>query len=103
MAPVARHDTYQLLFAAARIVVGSRSRRPLSQPLRQVRKEAANLRERVLLALGLVVDRTTHVRMDIRAAEFLLGQLLADAPFDHRRSRDKHLTTSANHHRTIAP
>ncbi len=101
MAPIARHDTDQLLFATARVVVGRRSRRHIPHALRQVRQEAANLRERVILALGLVVDRAAHVRVNFGAAEFLLGQVLADAPFDDRRSRDEQLTRPAHHHREV--
>src|SRR5258707_472176 len=74
---------------------------PAISASRPIREEAENLCERVLLGLGLVIDRTAHVRVDIRAAEFFLGQLLADAPFDHRRSRDKHLTRPADHHREM--
>ena len=101
MAAIARHDADQLILAPAGVVVGRHPRRHVPHALRQIRQEAPNLRERVVLALGFVVHRTADVRVDFGAAEFFLGQFLAHAPFDDRRSRDKQLARPANHHREM--
>jgi len=65
---VPRHDRQQRLLAPHGIVARLAARRDLPDVRRQVREEAADLRERVVLALGLVVDDAVP-RVDVRATE----------------------------------
>ena len=97
-APIMRNQIEQFLFAPIRIVLWFSARRHLPNVLRQIRKEAANLREGVVFALCLVINRSADIGVNMRSAEILLGQILADTELDHRRSGDEELARPAHHH-----
>src|SRR5262245_31333400 len=100
-AAVARDDRNQLLFAAARIVAGFDSRRQSPDVRRQVREEAADLREGFVLTFDFVVDRAAAAGVNARSAQFFFRDLLAYAAFDYRWAGDEELADASNHHRKM--
>jgi hypothetical protein len=98
LAPAAGHDLAQLGLAPAGIVVGRPPRRRLPGACRQVGEEATDLRQRVGLRLGQVVDGAGLAGVDLPAAQLLLVHVLAHALLDHRRAGHEQLRGVADHH-----
>ena len=84
-AALARDEREQLLLLAFRRVVAGEYRRTLPDVRRQVAEERARLPECLRLVGDHVVDDAA-LRVDLRPAELLLGDLLAQRALDERRS-----------------
>src|SRR5262245_36462829 len=100
-AAVTWDDRNQLLFTAARIVAVSDSRRRLPDVRRQIRKEAADLREGFFFAFDFVVYGAAAASVNARSAQSFFRYLLAHAALDHRRACDEELADSSDHHRKM--
>ena len=88
LAAVARHRLHQRFLRALGIVVAGKRRRQFIDRRRQIGQEAPGAGERLLLGIDRMID-AAGAGLDIGAAEFLLGEILAEA-FHHRRTRDEH-------------
>src|SRR6266498_1601933 len=86
---------------AARVVTGFDSPRQSPDIRRQVREEAADLREGFIFAFDFIVDCAAAASVNARPAQFFFRDLLAYATLDHRRARDEELADSSNHHRKM--
>ena len=88
LAAAARHRLHQRLLRTFRIVVAGNCRRQLVHRRRQIGQEALDAFERLFLGIDGIVD-AAGAGLDVRAAEFLLGQVLSK-PLHHRRTGDEH-------------
>ena len=66
--------------------------------VRQIREELLDLRERLLLGVGFVVDLAAFVHVHLGAAERLLVERLADGATHDGRPRGEDLGLAAHHH-----
>ena len=96
---VARHDGEEILVAPVGRVAGFDDRGQLPDVLRHEAEIPADHREAFLLVLRGVVYGPGGLHRDLRAAQFFFGVLLAERPFDHRRTRREDLGASLHHYR----
>ena len=100
LAAVARNGREQPFVAACGIVADLSARGQPVDRRRQVGQEAAHALEGFLLAGHLVVHHAV-ARMDLAAAQLLLGHVLADARH-HRRPGIEQLGRALDHQRVVA-
>ena len=100
LARVARHDADQFFFATVGRVIGGHHRRHLPDVGGHVRQKAPDQLETFHFAGRDVVDGAGLVDRDLRAAEFGLGEFLAESAFNNRRARSKDGAV-LDHHRPV--
>ena len=98
LASPARHDLQEFLLPAIGGIVAAVNGRLLPHVRRQIAQERPDDLEGVLLAVGNVVDEARDFAVNVRSAEFLLGDLFVDAAFDHGGPGDEDLARVLDHH-----
>ena len=98
LAAVPRHQVDQGLVAPLRVVVGRAPGRHLPDVRRQVAEEGPDHLEGLLLGVGQVVDASADARVDVRAAEVVLRDVVAECGLHHRRSAREELARVLHHH-----
>ncbi len=98
---VRRDEVEQDVRAAVGGVRGLHAGRVLAVVLRQQRQEVAHLRDaRLLVVVGEVAD-ATRLGVHVRAAQPVLGDLLARHRLDHVRAGDEHLGRLTDHEHEV--
>ncbi|CAM5260654.1 hypothetical protein SALBM311S_03370 [Streptomyces alboniger] len=98
---VRRNEVEEEVRAAVRGVRGLHPRRVLAVVLREHRQEVAHLGEAGLLVVVGEVADTAGLGVHVRAAEAVLGDLLAGDRLDDVRARDEHLRGLADHEHEV--
>src|SRR5215472_915184 len=101
LAAAAGDDAAERGFGPERVVAAGPSLRQLPDALWQVGEEAGHLSQRVVLALGQVVDRARFAGVYLPAAQVLFGHLAPHAVAYDGRAGDEELRAVAHHHREV--
>ena len=98
---MARDDGRESFLPPIDGISGRHPRRQLPDVLGHVAQEAAHHGQRFVFAVDDIVDRSAGSYRDIRAAEFLTRQLLAQRSLHHRRAGGENLAGAAHHDREM--